>query len=194
MMKKLCAFTIDTYTKRMFVRGLRDGFPIGLGYLAVSFALGIAARRAGLDVLAAAVMSLTNLTSAGQAAGITLIAAGTTVAEMALTQLVINLRYLLMSCALSQKVAPQTPWYHRMLVSFGITDELFALQTARRGHFVSHMRMVPCLWPFPAGHWVPCWAYVPGIYYPPCSPTHWASVYMVCLSQQWSLPPKKTAM
>lgn len=132
-MKKLCAFTIDTYTKRMFVRGLRDGLPIGLGYLAVSFALGIAARRAGLGVLAAAVMSLTNLTSAGQAAGITLIAAGTTVAEMALTQLVINLRYLLMSCALSQKVAPQTPWYHRMLVSFGITDELFALQTARPG-------------------------------------------------------------
>ena len=84
-------------------------------------------------MLAAAVMSLTNLTSAGQAAGITLIAAGTTVAEMALTQLVINLRYLLMSCALSQKVAPQTPWYHRMLVSFGITDELFALQTARPG-------------------------------------------------------------
>lgn len=133
MMKKLCAFTIDTYTKRMFVRGLRDGFPIGLGYLAVSFALGIAARRAGLDVLAAAIMSLTNLTSAGQAAGITLIAAGTTVAEMALTQLVINLRYLLMSCALSQKVSPQTPWYHRMLVSFGITDELFALQAARPG-------------------------------------------------------------
>ena len=55
MMKKLCAFTIDTYTKRMFVRGMRDGLPIGLGYLAVSFALGIAARRAGLGVLAAAV-------------------------------------------------------------------------------------------------------------------------------------------
>lgn len=87
MMKKLCAFTIDTYTKRMFVRGMRDGLPIGLGYLAVSFALGIAARRAGLGVLAAAVMSLTNLTSAGQAAGITLIAAGTTVAAVSYTDL-----------------------------------------------------------------------------------------------------------
>ena len=105
-------------------RGLRDGIPIGLGYLAVSFTLGIAARSDGLTAVQATVMSLLNLTSAGQFAGLTVIAAGASYLEMAASQLVINLRYLLMSCALSQKIAPETPMWQRLALGYTITDEI----------------------------------------------------------------------
>lgn len=91
------------------------GFPSAQGYFAVSFAVGITAKNAGLTVCAATVMSLLNLTSAGQAAAISLIAVGTTAAELALTQLVINARYFLMSCALSARLAPQISFFHRFL-------------------------------------------------------------------------------
>ena len=119
--------------KRVYLRGLRDGFPIGAGYFAVSFAVGITAKNAGLTVCAATVMSLLNLTSAGQAAAISLIAVGTTAAELALTQLVINARYFLMSCALSARLAPQTSFFHRFLVAFGVTDEIFGIASAYPG-------------------------------------------------------------
>ena len=87
-----------------FKKGLKDGIPIGLGYLAVSFTFGIMAKGAGLTTLEAVVLSLTNLTSAGQFAGLGIITAGSSLLEMALAQLIINLRYCLMSCSLSQKL------------------------------------------------------------------------------------------
>ena len=116
-----------------FVRGIRDGIPIALGYFAVSFALGIKANAAGISVLEAALMSALNLTSAGEAAAIALIAAGTTYVELAVTQLVINIRYLLMSCSLSQKIAPDAPFFHRLLIGFGVTDEIFGISVATEG-------------------------------------------------------------
>ncbi|MGN0660530.1 MAG: AzlC family ABC transporter permease [Oscillospiraceae bacterium] len=120
--------------RKNFLNGVRDGIPIGLGYLAVSFAVGIAAKNAGISTLMASLMSLLNLTSAGQAAAITLIGAGTTVAEMALTQFIINIRYMLMSCSLSQKYPPDMPMRHRLISSFGITDEIFGICSAQNGY------------------------------------------------------------
>lgn len=117
-------------TKRWFLRGLRDGVPIGLGYFAVAFALGIKAVGAGITALEATLMSLFNLTSAGEAAAIALIGVGTTYVELAFTQLVINMRYLLMSCSLSQKIDGKTPLLHRFLIGFGVTDEIFGVSMA----------------------------------------------------------------
>lgn len=111
-------------------RGLRDGVPIGLGYLAVSFTLGIAAKVSGLTASQATWMSLLNNTSAGEFAALGLIAAGAPYLEMAVTQFVINLRYLLMSCALSQKIAPETPVWQRLLMGYTITDEIFGISIA----------------------------------------------------------------
>ena len=113
--------------KTWFARGIRDGLPIGLGYFAVSFALGIKAVGAGISPLEAGLMSLLNLTSAGEAAAIALLGVGTTYVELAFTQLVINIRYLLMSCALSQKIAPESSVLHRLLVGYGVTDEIFGV-------------------------------------------------------------------
>ena len=91
-----------------FKAGLKDGIPIGLGYLAVSFTFGIMAKGAGLTTLEAVVLSFTNLTSAGQFAGLGIITAGSSLVEMAMAQLIINLRYCLMSCSLSQKLDSPT--------------------------------------------------------------------------------------
>ena len=110
-----------------FVRGMAHGVPIMLGYLSVSFGFGILAVRLGLPVLGAVAISATNLTSAGQAACVEIIAAGGTLLEMALTQLVINLRYALMGFSLSQKLDETFTTPRRLLVSFGITDEIYAV-------------------------------------------------------------------
>lgn len=125
---------MNKQTRQEYIRGIRHGVPIGLGYFAVSFAIGITAKKAGMTVYEATLMSLLNLTSAGQAAAITLISAGTYIAELALTQLIINARYFLMSCSLAQKVSQGTPFYHRLLVSFGVTDEIFGISIAQPGH------------------------------------------------------------
>ncbi len=111
----------------IFRSGMRDGVPIALGYFAVSFSLGIQAKQIGISAIAATVMSMTNLTSAGEAAALTLIAAHAPYLEMAISQLVINIRYMLMSCALSQKLDPKMPFFHRFLVAFGVTDEIFGI-------------------------------------------------------------------
>lgn len=116
-----------------FFRGLRDGIPIALGYFSVSFGFGIFCINLGLSVLAAAGISLTNLTSAGQVAGVGIIAAGGTLIEMALTQLVINLRYSLFAISLSQKLDSSFTTPHRIAASFGITDEIFAVTYAQEG-------------------------------------------------------------
>ena len=113
--------------KSEFQKGLRDGVPIALGYLSVSFSVGIMAVSGGLSVFQGALMSLTNVTSAGQFAGIQIIAAGGTVLELILTQFVINLRYALMSLSLSQKLSEEMPLWQRMVVAFANTDEIFAV-------------------------------------------------------------------
>lgn len=117
--------------KKQFFRGLRDGIPIALGYLSVSFGFGILCINLGLSIAAAVGISLTNLTSAGQVAGVGIIAAGGTLIEMALTQLVINLRYSLFGISLSQKLDGSFNTFHRMTVAFGITDEIFAVAYAQ---------------------------------------------------------------
>ena len=114
-------------------RGLHDGIPIALGYLAVSFTLGIAAKVSGMTAPDATLMSLLNNTSAGEFAALGLIAAGAPYAEMAVTQLIINLRYLLMSCALSQKIAPDAPLWQRLAMGYTVTDEIFAISSAVPG-------------------------------------------------------------
>lgn len=119
--------------KSPFVKGLLDGVPIALGYLSVSFGFGILAVRAGLTSLISVIISAVNLTSAGQAAGIAIIAAGGSYVEMALTQLVINLRYGLMSISLSQKLDDTFNTPRRLLVAYGITDEIFAVASAQKG-------------------------------------------------------------
>lgn len=119
--------------KSPFFKGLRDGIPIALGYLSVSFGFGILCINLGLSIAAAVSISLTNLTSAGQVAGVGVIAAGGTLIEMALTQLVINLRYSLFGISLSQKLDSSFTTFHRMVASFGITDEIFAATYAQPG-------------------------------------------------------------
>ena len=116
-----------------FIRGCRDGVPIGLGYLAVSFSFGILALRAGLSVGQAVMMSALNLTSAGQFASLAVIASSGSYIELALSQAIINLRYCLMSASLSQKVDRNAPFWHRFLMAFGVTDEVFALSVSVNG-------------------------------------------------------------
>ncbi len=111
--------------------GLKDGLPIALGYLSVSFTFGITAVGMGIPPLAAILISMTNLTSAGQVAGIGIIAAGGGFVEMALAQLIINMRYALMSLSLSQKLDSSYNLFHRIVSAFGITDEIFAVASGR---------------------------------------------------------------
>lgn len=114
-------------------RGLLHGLPIALGYISVSFAFGIQATSLGLSPLQATLISLTNMTSAGQLAGLQLMATGAPLMEMALTQLTINLRYALMSLSLSQKLDGTMNTLHRLLLSFGNTDEVFAVASQQPG-------------------------------------------------------------
>ena len=119
--------------KKWFSHGLKDGVPIGLGYFAVAFTLGIAAKNIGMTAAQATAMSLTNLTSAGEFAALGIISAGASYGEMALTQLIINLRYCLMSCSLSQKIDPAAGIGHRLLTAFGVTDEIFGVSMGTKG-------------------------------------------------------------
>ena len=111
----------------IFLRGLRDGLPIGAGYFAVAFGLGIAAQRVGMSPLQGYLMSFFNHASAGEYAGVAAIRSEATYIATALLIMIANARYLLMSTALSQKLSPDLPIIHRILVGFGITDEIFGL-------------------------------------------------------------------
>lgn len=111
--------------------GFRDGIPIGLGYFAVSFALGIAMKNAGMNAIQGFFMSLFNLASAGEYAGTQVILSNGSLFQMAMMTLVANARYLLMSCALSQHIAPKTSMIHRLCLGYGITDEIFGIEIAR---------------------------------------------------------------
>ena len=113
--------------------GMRDGIPIGWGYLAVAFSLGIAARNAGLNAAQACLASLLCNASAGEYAGFTVIAANASYIEMAFLTLIANARYILMSCAMSQRMSPSTGSLHRIIIGFDITDELFGIAMARPG-------------------------------------------------------------
>lgn len=114
-----------------FRDGFRDGIAIGIGYFSVSFGFGISAVGEGIRVLEALLISMTCVTSAGQVAGVAVIASAGTLIEMILTQLVINLRYSLMGMALSQHTDPRCTTPHRLLMSFGITDEVFAVASSK---------------------------------------------------------------
>ena len=116
-----------------FIQGLRDGLPVGLGYFAVAFTLGIAARRAGLTAFQAGLASFLTNASAGEAAGFTVIAEGGSYLTMAIMILVANARYLLMSTALTQKLRPETGLLNRMIIGFDVTDEIFGVSIARPG-------------------------------------------------------------
>ena len=118
---------------KSFKMGLRDGIPICLGYISVSFAFGIFAVGSGLSVLEATLISLLNVTSAGQLAAVPIIAAGGSYIELMLTQLVINLRYSLMSVSLSQKLGESVRLRDRFLMAFANTDEIFAVSYSKEG-------------------------------------------------------------
>ena len=113
--------------KNEFINGIKDGVPICLGYFSVSMAFGMTAVLSGLPAWAAVLTSLTNLTSAGQFAGIKILLAWGKIAELIVTTLIINARYFLMSLSVSQKASPEMTLLQRFLVSFGITDEIFAV-------------------------------------------------------------------
>lgn len=119
--------------KLSFLNGLNDGIPIALGYLSVSFTFGITAVGMGIPPLTAILISLTNVTSAGQVAGIGIIAAHGGLAEMAAAQFIINLRYALMSLSLSQKLDRKFTLPHRIATAFCITDEVFAVASGQEG-------------------------------------------------------------
>lgn len=116
-----------------FLKGIKDGLPICFGYLSISFAFGIYACGNGLSILQAVVMSITNLTSAGQLASVPIIAAGGTVAELLISQIVINLRYALMSVSLSQKLGKSVRMFDRFVIAYGNTDEVFAVASSKEG-------------------------------------------------------------
>ncbi len=122
-----------TRNAEVFSLGLSHGIPIMLGYLAVSFALGITARNAGLSAVQAGIASLTNMASAGEYAGFQVIRERSGLVEAALMTLIANARYLLMSCALSQKLASDLKTRHRLLLGMTVTDEMFALSVAQPG-------------------------------------------------------------
>lgn len=119
--------------RREFKKGIKSGLPIGIGYIPVSFTFGFLAVSGGLPIWVAVVISLTNLTSAGQFAGTNLIFAGAGYLEVALTTFVINIRYMLMSLSLSQKLERKTGTLARLALAFGITDETFVVGSLKPG-------------------------------------------------------------
>ena len=116
---------------KLFLKGVKHGLPIGLGYLSVSFAFGMQCTDNGLSVLQALLISMTNLTSAGQLAGLQVMVAHSSLVEMALTQFIINLRYALMGLSLGQKLGPTMNTPRRMFFAFANTDEIFAVASAQ---------------------------------------------------------------
>lgn len=131
-----------------FRKGLIDGLPIGIGYLSVAFAFGIFAVGSGLRIFDALLLSMTNLTSAGQFAAVPIMAAGGLLSELALSQLVINLRYALMSISLSQKLDKSVRLLDRFLIAFFNTDEIFAVASSQRESVGRHYLYGLALTPF----------------------------------------------
>ena len=132
--------------------GMRDGLPIGLGYFAAAFSLGIAARGAGLSAIQGFVASMLCNASAGQYAGFSVIAQGAPYIEIVIVTFIANARYLLMSCALGQRMEESLPLRHRLMVGYDITDELFGLAIARPGFVNPYYTYGAILVA------IPCWA------------------------------------
>ncbi len=122
--------------KQAFLNGLRDGVPIGLGYFAVSFSLGIIAKKAGLNPIDGFIASALTSASAGEYAVFSLMIEQAPYISVALITLIANARYMLMSCALSQKFDEKTSVFHRFLVGFYITDEIFGVTISRPGYVI----------------------------------------------------------
>lgn len=110
-----------------FLQGARDGIPIALGYISVSFAFGMLAVEKGLPLWSPLLISITNFTGTGQFMGIDLIASGVAFAELTFAILIINMRYFLMSLSLSQRLPENMPLWRRLVIAFGNTDEIFAV-------------------------------------------------------------------
>ena len=163
--------------------GVNRGLPVGMGYFSVSFGFGAMAVSQGLKTLDAVLISATNLTSAGQFAGLTLIVAAATLWEMVLTQLVINSRYALMSLALSQRMGEKIGLLPRLLIAFFNTDEIFALAMAREA---------PLTVPLSAGRWGRCAAHWPGRSCRSPSGRRWGSCSTACSSPSWCPPRRRT--
>lgn len=119
--------------KKWYLKGVKDGIPIALGYFAVAFSLGIIAKKAGLTAFQALLAAGLTNASAGGYAGFTAIAEDATYLAVAISMLVVNARYLLMSFALSQKLSPRTSTLHRMLIAFDVTDEIFGISVSVKG-------------------------------------------------------------
>ena len=120
----------NTSNLTYFKHGFKNGFPIFLGYIAVSFTFGIAAKSGGINSFATVMMSALNFTSAGQFAALNLMLTGGGYTEMALAQLIINLRYSLMSSSVSQRLSEKLPLFHRFIIAFGMTDEIFGVESS----------------------------------------------------------------
>lgn len=114
-----------------FRDGMRDSTPIALGYCTICMAFGLLVARGGLGILPAGILSATNLSSSGQFAGLEVILAGGSIVQLALTVAIVNLRYVLMSLSLSQRLERTMPWWQRLVVAYGVTDEIFALAMTR---------------------------------------------------------------
>ena len=125
---------MELSNRQWYARGLKAGVPIGMGYLAVAFTLGIAAKNAGLTAFQATLTSFLINASAGEFVGFTLIGAGASYLEVAIMELVANARYLLMSFSLSQKLSPKTGILHRMLIGWYVTDEVFGVSISAPGY------------------------------------------------------------
>lgn len=133
---------------KQFLQGIKDGRAIGIGYFSVSFTFGIAATASGLNWWQSLLISTLNLTSAGQFAGLTVIAAAGSYIEMAVSQFVINLRYALMSISLSQKVTPEFTAGKKMILGFAVTDEIFAVSMSQEGEVSSSYFLGLAILPF----------------------------------------------
>ncbi|MDO4975648.1 MAG: AzlC family ABC transporter permease [Eubacteriales bacterium] len=118
--------------QNLFLKGVRDGIPVGLGYVTVGFSVGIACQVAGLNAFQGFLISVLNNASAGEYAGITVIASDSGLVEMIIMMLVVNARYLLMGCALTQKLDPKLPIWKRLIMGFDLTDEVFGLAIAQK--------------------------------------------------------------
>lgn len=127
------SYSKKLYNRHILAKGFIDGIPIGLGYFAVAFSLGITARSCGLNAFQGFLASFLNNASAGEYAGFTLIRENATLIEIALITLIANARYLLMSTALTQRLDSAIPLKHRMLMAYDITDEIFAITISKGG-------------------------------------------------------------
>lgn len=133
---------------RSFFNGIKGGMPICLGYLPISFAFGMMAVQSGLPWWIPVMISMTNLTSAGQFAGLSLLLSGGAYLELAVTIFIINIRYMLMSLALSQKVDPLMNLLERCVIAFGVTDEIFAIAVQQKEELKTSYMLGLMLMPF----------------------------------------------